>query len=254
MKIQLIESTVGQSARHQFAVSYVINDTIAIDAGCIGFMHPIARQQQLRHVLLTHSHFDHIASLPVFLENVYSTTGEPIVLCAGEQTQRAVQSHVFNDEVWPDLVRIGQTEAPFFTWQTLREFEEFSIGQLSVTPIPLDHLIPTFGFLIDDGHTSIAIVSDTAPVTRAWDFLNRQSNLSAVFLELSFPESMAGLARHTMHLTPSTFLQEQRKLKKNVAWFAVHLKATLREEILRDFSAISHSPIVVAEPGTEYSF
>ena len=254
MKIQVIESTVGQSARHQFAVSYVINDTVAIDAGCIGFMHPIARQQQLRHVLLTHSHFDHIASLPVFLENVYSTTGVPVVLCAGEETQRAVQSHVFNDEVWPDLIRIAQSEAPFFTWQTLREFETMSINGLSVTPIPLDHLIPTFGFLVDDGHTSVAFVSDTAPVTQAWDFLNRQSNLNAVFLELSFPESMAGLAQRTMHLTPTTFLQEQRKLKKNVAWFAVHLKATLREEILCDFSAISESPIVVAEPGRDYFF
>jgi ribonuclease BN (tRNA processing enzyme) len=254
MKIQVVESTVGQSARHQFAVSYLINDTVAIDAGCIGFMHPIARQRQVSHVLLTHSHFDHIASLPVFLENVYSPTGAAVVLCAGEETQRAVETHVFNDMIWPDLVRIAQTEAPFFTWQTLREFETFQIGNLSVTPIPLQHLVPTFGFLVDDGHSAVAIVSDTAPVTEAWDFLNQQPNLHAVFLELSFPESMAGLAEHTMHLTPSTFLREQSKLARDVDWLAVHLKSTLREEILSDFSAISDSPIVVAEPGTEYSF
>ena len=47
MKIQVVESTIGQSARHQFTVSYLINDTVAIDAGCIGFMHPVARQQKL---------------------------------------------------------------------------------------------------------------------------------------------------------------------------------------------------------------
>jgi len=254
MKIQVVESTIGQSARHQFTVSYLINDTVAIDAGCIGFMHPVARQQKLSHVLLSHSHFDHIASLPVFLENVYCPTGDPVVLCAGEETQRAVESHVFNDRIWPDLVRIAQTEDPFFSWQTMREFETFLIGDLSITPIPLDHLIPTFGFLVDDGHSAVAIVSDTAPVTQAWDFLNRQPNLNAVFLELSFPESMAGLAEHTMHLTPSTFLREQRKLERSVNWLAVHLKSTLREEILSDFSALSVSPIVVAEPGTEYSF
>jgi len=254
MKIQVVESAVGQSAQHQFAVSYLINDTVAIDAGCIGFMYPIARQRQLSHVVLSHSHFDHISSLPVFLENVYRTTGVPVVLCAGEETRRAVESHIFNDRIWPDLVRIAQTEAPFFTWQTLREFETFLIGGLSITPIPLDHLIPTFGFLVDNGSSAVAIVSDTAPVTQAWDFLNRQPNLNAVFLELSFPESMAGLAEHTMHLTPSTFVREQAKLKKDVSWFAVHLKSTLRAEILGDFSAISDSPVVVAEPGAEYSF
>ena len=253
MKIQVVESTVGESARHQFAVSYLINDTLAIDAGCIGFMHPIARQQQLSHVMLSHSHFDHIASLPVFLENVYSATGVPVVLCAGAETQRAVESHVFNDQIWPDLVRISQTEAPFFSWQTLRDFESFQIGKLTITPFPLDHLIPTFGFLVDDGRSAVAIVSDTAPVTQAWDFLNRQPNLNTVFLELSFPESMAGLAEHTMHLTPSTFLSEQRKLEKDVNWLAVHLKSTLREEILSDFSVLSDSPVVVAEPGAEYS-
>ena len=58
----------------------LVNESIAIDAGAIGLFSSPKEQEKIRHVLLTHSHIDHLATLPIFIENVF--TGKPDhILC-----------------------------------------------------------------------------------------------------------------------------------------------------------------------------
>ena len=71
MKVEFLPSTVGTLATKQFCISAVINDTIAIDAGSIGLLWPVERQMQIQQIFLSHSHLDHVASLPLFLDNIY---------------------------------------------------------------------------------------------------------------------------------------------------------------------------------------
>jgi glyoxylase-like metal-dependent hydrolase (beta-lactamase superfamily II) len=68
MQIELIPSSLPPSDL-QFLVSFVINDSVAVDAGAIGLLADLQRQQAIRHVFITHEHLDHIATLPIFLEN-----------------------------------------------------------------------------------------------------------------------------------------------------------------------------------------
>ncbi len=70
MRVELLPSSVPASEA-QFLVSFLIDDTVAIDAGSLGLLADLDRQRGVRHVFLTHEHVDHIASLPIFLENVY---------------------------------------------------------------------------------------------------------------------------------------------------------------------------------------
>ena len=70
MRIELVPSSLPFSEL-QFLVSFIVNDVIAMDGGSIGFLSDLRRQQKLKHVFITHEHLDHIASLPIFLENVY---------------------------------------------------------------------------------------------------------------------------------------------------------------------------------------
>ena len=49
------------SGRHQFLSSCLLNDAVALDAGCLGFAHAPERQARVRHVLLSHTHLDHLA-------------------------------------------------------------------------------------------------------------------------------------------------------------------------------------------------
>lgn len=49
----------------------LIDDRVAVDAGALGWFAPPETQALVQHVLLTHSHIDHTAGLPIFLDNVY---------------------------------------------------------------------------------------------------------------------------------------------------------------------------------------
>jgi glyoxylase-like metal-dependent hydrolase (beta-lactamase superfamily II) len=67
MRVELLSSSIPSSDL-QFLVSFLVNDEVAIDAGSLGLLADLRRQQRVKHVFITHEHLDHIATLPVFLE------------------------------------------------------------------------------------------------------------------------------------------------------------------------------------------
>ena len=57
MKVVILGSSGGDPGARQYVSSYLINDSIAIDAGCLGFHGSPDQQARVRHVFLTHSAF-----------------------------------------------------------------------------------------------------------------------------------------------------------------------------------------------------
>src|SRR6185436_12367272 len=97
----------------QYLTCALLNDTIALDAGSLGLYATPEQQARVRHVLLTHSHLDHVATLPIFLENVYEDRGDPVTVYGNAATLDALRRHFFNDTIWPDFVALSQDGHPF---------------------------------------------------------------------------------------------------------------------------------------------
>lgn len=180
MKIKILGSAVDSDCPgQQFAASYVINDRLAIDAGSIGFQSSIAAQKRIQHVFLSHGHMDHIASLPMFLDNVYQPGPDYVSVYGPEETLRSLQADIFNERLWPDLVRLSREESPFMKLIPMNPGDSVTVGDLQVSAIGLDHVIPTLGFVVSDDIASVSFVSDTAPLDSIWGDLNRITNLRA---------------------------------------------------------------------------
>ena len=107
MKVVLLPSAVGGDARNQYLTSYVINDSIAIDAGSLGFHRTPEEQARVRHVLISHSHIDHMASLPLFVENVYQIHADTVTIHGNEAVLDCLRRDVFNDRLWPDMISLA---------------------------------------------------------------------------------------------------------------------------------------------------
>jgi cAMP phosphodiesterase len=254
LKVKLLQSIVPAESRRSVTQSLVVDDSIAIDAGCIGYLGALEEQKAIRHVFLSHSHMDHVASLPIFLDNVYEHGPECPAVYASADTIECLKADVFNERLWPDFIRLSGEESPFLKLIELQAEKPVQVGGVRITPVAVDHVVPTFGFLIEDERATIGLVCDTAPTARIWELLGSARNLAGVFLEAGFPNSYAWLAEKSRHLTPDLLRGELEKLGRDVPVYAVHIKLAFFDTIVSELAALELPNLQVAEPGRTYEF
>lgn len=254
MKITLLPSTTSGEPQLQYLTSYVVNESIVIDAGSVGFYGTPNEQAAFRHLFLSHAHIDHVASLTILLENIAAVPNAGITIHAAKAVLDTLREHIFNDSLWPNLLQPALASGLVFQLHEIEAERPVMVDNVSVLPIDVNHVVPTHGFIIEDEGTAVAISSDTAPTERFWERLRATANLQAVFLEVSFPDALAELADKSKHLTPSLFRRELEKLERNVPVFAVHLKAATREQTAEELAALGVPHLEIVTPGREYRF
>lgn len=250
MKIKVIGSSIDGDPR-QFAATYVINDYIAVDAGCIGFM-SVDAQKRIKHILISHSHLDHIGSLPILLDNVYEHGPDCVIVYGRSSVVECLRQDFFNDRVWPDVIRLSREETPFVKFIALESTTPVELDGITVTPVDVDHVVPTFGFIIDDGASAIAVVSDTGPTQQVWELANGNARLKCVILESAFPNRLGWLAEKAKHLTPELMLREYRKLNREVPLLVVHIKPAFYEEVTEELKSLNLPMLEISVPNRGY--
>lgn len=256
MRVMLVPSSVSPQDTNpvQFLTSYLINDTVAIDAGCIGLFRSPREQARIKHILITHTHMDHLASLPTFLENVYDSGPECVTIHGSAAVLDCLRRDIFNDRVWPNFIAMSEAGVPFLRLATLHPRQPLVVEGLTITPIPVNHVVPTLGFVIEDGRSAVLIPSDTGPTEEIWERGNQTPHLKAAFLEVCFPDAMSSVAERALHLTPATFAREVKKLSRDVTLLAMHIKPAFRQQILKELEALALPNVALATSGVNYEF
>jgi ribonuclease BN (tRNA processing enzyme) len=254
MKLTLLPSSFGGGEPQQFLSTCLINETVALDAGCLGLYRSAREQARIRHVLLSHSHIDHLASLPIFVENVFEGNGGPVTIHASAAVLDCLQRDVFNGRLWPDFIALSRCDHPLLKLSRFEAGQTVELDGLRITAVALDHLVPTVGFLIADERSAVAFVSDTGPTDEIWRRANAEPNLKAVFLEAVFPNAMSWLADASKHLTPAAFAREVGKLSRPVPVLAVHIKSRFREQVVAELRALNLPNVEVARFDVPYEF
>jgi cAMP phosphodiesterase len=238
----------------QYATSFLLNDSVCLDAGSIGYYGTPKEQARVRHVLITHSHIDHTGSLPLFVENCYEGKADSVIVYGSDHVLDVLQNDMFNDRIWPNFPRLSPPGAPFLRFQRLEAYQPVECGGLRLTPIPVAHVVPTFGFIVEDDDAAVVFPSDTGPTEAIWEAANRLPNLKAVFLEVAFPNSMERLATAAQHLIPRTFADEVAKIRAQVPIIAVHIKPTHFDAVVREVQALGLPNVEIRRIGHPYQF
>ena len=227
---------------------FLINDTVLIDAGTVGSVLLLSEQQRIRQIVLSHLHFDHVKGLPTLADNLVGSGGESVILRSIPEVLEGLRSYVFNNALYPDFLNLPDPENPVFSCLPLEIAKENEICGLGVTPIPVNHLVPTVGFLIREGSASILYSGDTYQTEEIWQAAAADPNLKAVFIETSFPDELADLARISKHLTPKTFGEEFRKIgRPTLPVYVYHMKPKFRREIQRQLTDLKIPNLRVLE-------
>src|SRR5437870_9811391 len=101
-----------------------------------------AEQKRVQHVLITHTHIDHVGSLPIFVENIYeSGTPESVTIHGSAAVLESLRKDIFNDRVWPDFVGLSTPQDPFLKLGLLETEKTIELEGLRITPIPVTHVV-----------------------------------------------------------------------------------------------------------------
>ncbi|MEW4454852.1 MBL fold metallo-hydrolase [Bremerella sp. JC817] len=246
MKIRVLMPSVDTPCRLHYTTSVLIDGHLAIDTGGLPYLRTVEEQRQVDHILLTHSHIDHIGGLPIFIDNTYQPTPQCPEIYAGSATWDSLEKHIFNDLIWPNLDRIGGTEAPFYRKHVVDAHRSFTVGKYQVTPIPMEHIVPTLGYLLEEETGNVLFAWDTAPFPEFVKMIDSISNLKAIFLDASFPNKLGWLAEKSQHTTPSQFGRMVEQVPSNVRVIAMHLKPGHHDELIEELQQLNLPNVEVA--------
>ena len=258
LHIQLLPSSFdagGCANAAQRLTCFLIDDRVTVDAGSLGIALNEAQRRTVRDVIVTHPHMDHIASLPIFVDDLFGELEQPIRIRATQQVIDLLKRDVFNDNVYPRFDELKNERGRVMEYVPFEIGKEFQVAHLTVTAIPVNHIVPTVGLLISDSKVTVAFSSDTAETEEFWKVASRAPHLEALFIEASFPNSMRALAEASKHLTPVMLRDELRKLSHNgMDILAVHLKPAYRETVARELAELGMDNLSVMETGRVYEW
>ena len=122
MKLRILGCSGGIGGNMR-TTTMLLDHDILIDAGTgVGDL-SLAEMVAIDHVFLTHSHLDHIASIPFLLDSVGFMRDNPLVVHATAETIAILKQHIFNWQIWPDFTEIPNSNQPCL------HFETISLGQ-----------------------------------------------------------------------------------------------------------------------------
>lgn len=204
--------------------SMLVDHDMLIDAGTgVGDL-TLTDLLKIEHVFLTHSHLDHITSLPFLVDTVGPMRERPITVYCTQATRRILQDHIFNWKVWPDFTEIPNKAMPCMQYSTLEVGETKELDGRRITVLPANHVVPAVGFQLDSGEASLVFTGDTTVNDALWVEVNKIANLRYLIIETAFPNTEKELAVASKHLCPSMLAQELAKLKHTTRVFITHLK------------------------------
>jgi len=228
--------------------SFLLNETILLDAGTVASKLALSEQAKIRHIILSHLHFDHIKELPTLADNLSEQMSTPIVVAAIPEVLHGLHRHIFNTDVYPDFFSIPTLERPTLTSSYLKPGNVYSFSGVDITPILVNHTVPTTGFIVQDRSSAFVYSGDTYSTDELWHEARHIPHLKTAFIECSFPNSMSNLAHISKHLTPALLAQELSKLDRDdISVYAYHLKPAYKEQILHELHELHILRLTVLE-------
>lgn len=229
MEVRILGAYNLESSQNRL-VSLLIDDVLAIDAGSLTSALSFSEQKEIKAILISHHHFDHIRDLNTFglawsyakTTPIYST---PPIL-------EELVSTFLHGKNYPDFLH-WPPQKPAFELRPLEPYKASEILGYRVLPLPVFHTCPTVGFEIASQQGgNFFYTSDTGPgLSSIW----RYTSPNLIIAEVTVPNRFEEFVKTAGHLTPSLLQRELEGFKEMKGYLPtiliIHLNPFLREEI-----------------------
>ena len=216
--------------------SMLLDHDTLIDAGTgVGDL-SINELAQIDHIFVTHSHMDHVATIPFIADTVGWMRDRPLTVHATRETLAILREHLFNWKLWPDFSQIPSATNPVMRFETVSLGDTVMLDGRAITPLPANHVVPAVGYHLDSGRASLVFTGDTTTNDALWPIVNRIANLKYLIIENALSDRDRELALLSKHLCPSLLAAELAKLKLTPEIYITHLKPRESELIMQQIT------------------
>ena len=238
MKVRVLgcSGAIAQGCR---TTSFLLDGHLLVDAGTgVGDL-SLDEMARIDEVLLTHSHLDHIAALPLMVDAVAKRRERALQVRALPQTLEALRQHIFNNIIWPDFTRLPSEAAPFIELKPFETGDRFDCLGKQVEILPAQHSVPAAGLAIDGGSGAWVFSGDTGTCEPFWQRI-QQLPVKALVIETAFGSAEDALARKSGHLSPLTLIEQLRQLPRQPDYpiYITHTKPSETEDIVAQLCAL----------------
>ena len=204
--------------------SFLVDEDVLIDAGTgVGDL-SLENLAKIDHIFVSHSHLDHVTSIPFLVDTVCWMRRNPIIVYGIKETLDILRAHLFNWKIWPDFTQIPNAEAPFMVYREIKVGEVVELRGRRFTAIPANHTVPAVGYVMDNGRNALVFSGDTASNDALWSVVNATKNLKYLIIETAFSNKESDIAAASKHLCPKMLAQELEKMRVSPEVFITHLK------------------------------
>jgi ribonuclease BN (tRNA processing enzyme) len=234
---------------------FLVDNTLAIDAGGLTSNLSISEQEKLNAILLTHQHYDHIRDIPGIALNL-SMRGANIKVYSTMSVLNIIETHFLNGTVYPQFQNLPVTK-PTISFNVVKPYEPENIDGHRILAIPVKHFNNTVGYQVSDKQgKAIFYTADTGPgFEDCWKYISPQ----LLIVDVTLPSSYEEFARETGHLTPRLLKQELiifQELKGYLPQVVtIHMDAGLEPKIkeeLADVAKALNVAITLAQEGMRF--
>jgi 3',5'-cyclic-nucleotide phosphodiesterase len=253
LDLRVIGCHGGETPRHRTS-AFLVDDRLAIDAGSLTSGLELKAQCALEAVVVSHAHLDHVRDLATIADNRNQKGAPTLLVAATRPTIVALQTHFFNNLLWPDFTRIPSRTRPAVRFVPLRSGARTDVAGFEVCAVPVSHSIDCSGFVVRAKSGALGYSGDTGPTDELWTLLNATPDLRALLMEVSFPNAEGRLARISGHHTPETLARDMRKLerRRELPTLLYHIKPAFEAAVERECARLKGYNLEICALGDQY--
>jgi cAMP phosphodiesterase len=255
MKVRIIGCHGGVSPKMR-TTCFQINDSIYLDAGSLCDRFAPHELMSANHFFITHPHLDHVKDLAFLIDNTFNADRETIHVYSAEQVIHSLETHLFNDILWPNFTKIpmdpksGRAGLQYHVIQ-----EQITVKEITLRPIPVNHSVFAVGYIVDHKGTQLVFTGDTGPTDRIWQECRRLPNMKAIFTEISFPNRLGELAALSGHFTLDQLVRDLKKIEDpEIPIYINHFKPQYAQELLEEFHRLAPKNFHLLQVDDLYEF
>ncbi len=207
----------------------LLDDTIAFDAGALTSTLTLPQQKRIKHLLITHKHYDHVRDLLTL--GINTRKDGMSMIYSIEEVLKPIKEHYINGHLYPDFTKSPDV-VPKFSLVEVEDDDPFKVEEYEITAVKVKHGVPAVGYLVKKEDKSFFYSGDCGgEIARS---LHGQQ-IDVLFTEVTYSDQSMDEAVRQGHMTPAILAGQLLEFDpKPTKVVALHMNPTQQVQIRKE--------------------